>query len=124
MPENSARSLDPEVLGESVGDDERPAEGYPADEPMGVEDDTIVAGGLIARDDVEGRDERLEPEVGEAGEAGGDVVVDERESIGLADTDPDAAGLDDEERLLADEVDPDSSPEAGALHVESAPDEA
>ena len=120
MPENSAESLDPEVLGGEVGDDERPAEGYPADEPMGVEDDTIVAGGVIARDDVEGRDERLQPEAGE----GADAAVDERAPLGLADPDPDAAGLDDEERLIADEVDPDASPEAGALHVESAPDDA
>jgi hypothetical protein len=34
----------------------------PPDEPLGVEDPSIVEGGIIARDDVETRDERREPE--------------------------------------------------------------
>lgn len=34
----------------------------PPDEPLGVEDPSIVAGGVIARDDVETRDDRHEPE--------------------------------------------------------------
>jgi hypothetical protein len=35
----------------------------PPEEPLGVEDPSIVAGGVIARDDVASRDERHEPEV-------------------------------------------------------------
>jgi hypothetical protein len=37
----------------------------PPDHPLGVEDPSIVAGGVIARDDVETRDDRHEPEVHE-----------------------------------------------------------
>jgi hypothetical protein len=34
----------------------------PPDEPLGVEDPSIVEGGVVARDDVQSRDERHEPE--------------------------------------------------------------
>ena len=34
----------------------------PPDEPLGVEDPSIVAEGVIARDDIESRDDRHEPE--------------------------------------------------------------
>ncbi|WP_420452472.1 hypothetical protein [Ilumatobacter sp.] len=120
MPENNAESLTPEVLGEEVGDDERPAAGYPPEEPLGVEDDSIVRGGVIARDDVESREDRLQPEAAE----GGDRAVQQRTDIGLTDTDRASDGRDDEERMLADEVDAESSPEGDAMHVESAPDDA
>ncbi|MGA9279130.1 hypothetical protein [Ilumatobacter sp.] len=63
MTDSHAESLDPSVLGEQVGDDRRPADDYPADEPLGVEDPSIIGDGRIARDDVASRDEREQPEV-------------------------------------------------------------
>lgn len=120
MPESSAESLTPEKFGEKVGDDKLAAAGYPADEPMGVEDDSIVKGGVIARDDAESRDERLNPEVGEESRR----VETERGDVGLIDPNVSPDGLDHEERLLADSGEGDTGPEADAMHVESAPDDA
>ncbi len=66
MSESHAEQLDPTVLGEEIDDDVRPGDDYPPTEPIAVEDPAIVAEGVIARDDVEQRTERMEPEAGEA----------------------------------------------------------
>jgi len=115
MTDSHAESLDPAVLGEEVGDDDRPAAGYPADEPLGVEDPSIIDDGIIARDDVASRDAREQPEV--------DPSVTRRAAparvdTGLIDTNVSPDGNDHEERLIADSGDDDTGPEAAALHVE------
>jgi hypothetical protein len=46
------------VLGEEVGEDGRPGDDFPPDEPLGVDDPSIVDQGMIARDDVEAREAR------------------------------------------------------------------
>ena len=114
MSDSHAEALDPTVLGEEVGDDERPAAGYPADVPFAVEDPSIVEDGVIARDDVESREDRLEPEIDES------VTRPDAERVadGLIDTNVSPDGNDHEERLIADGGDPDTGPEAGALHIE------
>jgi hypothetical protein len=114
MTDSHAESLDPSVLGEEVGDDDRPAADYPPDEALAVEDPSIVDEGLIARDDVATRDRRQRPEVD------GSVTepVRERFTDGLIDTNVSPDGNDHEERLIADRGDADTGPEADALHVQ------
>jgi hypothetical protein len=114
MTDSHAESLDPSVLGEEVGDDDRPADDYPPEEAVAVEDPSIVEAGVIARDDVETREQRRNPDVD------GSVTdpVRDRVADGLIDTNVSPDGNDHEERLIADRGDHDSSPEAGALHIE------
>ena len=116
--ENAARSTDPTVIGESVGDDGIPAldQDFPPDQPLGVEDPSITGDGSIGRDDAAARDERLEPEMGEPADA------PERSDIGgLVEADR-VAGRDVEAALVASES-PTAEPgaESAALHVEQAP---
>jgi hypothetical protein len=57
-----AEATDPSKLGETVGQEDRPGDDYPPDEPLGVEDPSILGDGRIAPDDVETRSQREQPE--------------------------------------------------------------
>lgn len=114
MSESHAESLDPAVLGEQVGDDRLPGADHPVEEPLGVEDPSILEGGDIARDDVESREDREQPEVDESSTR----EPLERVTEGLIDTNVSPDGNDHEERLIADSGDRDTGPEADALHIE------
>jgi hypothetical protein len=127
MSDSHAEHLDPTVLGEEVGDTGRPGDDFPRDEPLAVEDPSIVAHGVIARDDVASRDERLVPEA--------EAEAEERNAVtgapamqgrpaGLVDPAMSTAMApsidDDEQQLIATEsVEQEQSPEARALHEES-----
>lgn len=103
---NAAEQLDPSVLGEHVGDEERPGDDFPPDEPLGVDDPAIVDQGMIARDDVASREERrVGPGNGEDGDTAPGLV------------DPGDGGVDAEPQLLADRSEtPEQAPEARAVN--------
>lgn len=110
MSDSHAEQLDPAKLGEEVGDDQRAAADFPPDEPMGVDDPSILSDGSIAEDDYETRDERhLRDDETDATVAEPPALIDP----GL---DPDV--IDDEQQLIADTGDRDTSPEAAAVHVD------
>ena len=113
MTDSHAEQLDPTVLGEQVGDDRRPAADYPPEEPLGVEDPSILDDGRIARDDLGARQDRTRHEV----DASVTQPVVDRVQEGLIDTNAAPDRSDHEERLLADTGDADAGPEAAALHV-------
>jgi hypothetical protein len=73
--QSSAEQTDPTILGETVGQQDRPGDSYPPDEPLGVEDPSILHDGSIAPDDVETRAQREQPEQrqGDAGAEGDDA---------------------------------------------------
>lgn len=116
MPENNAEQLDPSVLGERVGDDERAAADYPPEEPYAVDDPSITADGSIGEDDVATREERHVPDDEEARDdepARGDGLID---PTGAPDE------LDDEERLLAQEsTDDERGAESAAVNPTDQP---
>ena len=112
MTDSHAEQLDPSVLGEQVGDDHRPAAGYPPEEPLGVEDPAILDDGRIARDDIETRDDRTQQEP----DASITAPSSERLEPGLLEPDRAPDGTDRESGLIADTGD--VGPEAGALHIE------
>lgn len=113
MSDSHAEQLDPSVLGEEVGDDGRPGDAFPPDEPLAVDDPNITADGSIAPDDVETREDRLVDDAARATPADGDDTT--------TLVDPEAAdvpSLDDTERqLVADEATDGDGPEAAAVHV-------
>lgn len=111
MSDSHAEQLDPSTLGEEVGDDERAVADYPPDEPMAVDDPSILADGSIAEDDDETRDDRHV--------RSDEVRPDAAEPPALIDPglDPDVVG--DEQQLIADTGDRDTSPEAAAVHVDT-----
>ncbi|WP_395154887.1 hypothetical protein [Ilumatobacter sp.] len=122
MSYSHAEQLDPTVLGEEVGDTGRPGDDFPRDEPLAVEDPSIIAHGVIARDDVASRDERLVPEAEERDAANGASTMQGRPA-GLVDPAMSTATApsidDDEQQLIATEsVEQEQSPEARALHEE------
>lgn len=110
---SSAEATDPSVLGERIGDEGRPGDEFPPDEPMGVEDPAIVAQGVIARDDVAQREARLVSEHTEEAAAGA------RPGPGLIDPVQDEVpGLDDpEQQLVADVGTAEDGPEARAVRT-------
>jgi hypothetical protein len=106
MSDSHSEQLDASKLGEGVGDDELATDGSPTETPMAVDDDTIVAGGVIARDDVATR---------EARRAGGDR--NEPDPPGLIETPANPDIVDDEPELLAESGDTEQAPEADAIRV-------
>lgn len=112
--QSSAEETDPTKLGETVGQHDRPGDVYPPDEPLGVEDPSILGDGWITTDDVETRSQREQPERSE--QAGG---ASETEDLGhdLLDPSDDPDRLDDEEQLVATQGDDaDSAAEVAAVH--------
>lgn len=116
MSDSQAEQLDPTVLGEEVGDERRPAADFPPDEPLAVDDPNIVAGGVIARDDVASREERR---ADRSDTTDSSDASDESPALIEPGDDPDVR--DDEQQLIADEGDSDRSPEAAAVHVTDTP---
>lgn len=110
MTDSHAEQLDPSVLGEQVGDDERAAADYPPDEPLGVDDPSLLADGEVAPDDVATRETRL-ADPGHAGDA--------TPTIGLVDpASTDTPSLtDDERQMVGDIAHADTGAEAAAIHV-------
>lgn len=105
-----AEATDPTKLGETVGQHDRPGDIYPPDEPLGVEDPSILDDGRIASDDVESRSEREVPE--QPATPPGDALGHD-----LLDPSADPDRLDDEEQLVAVEGDDaDSAAEVTAVH--------
>jgi hypothetical protein len=112
--QSSAERTDPTKLGETVGQHDRPGDVYPPDEPLGVEDPSILGDGTVATDDVESRSVREEPELSEQSvpDADGDELGHD-----LLDPSDDADRLDDEEQLVAARGDDaDSTAEVAAVH--------
>ncbi len=117
--QSTAEETDPTKLGETVGQHDRPGDVYPPDQPLGVEDPSILNDGWIATDDVETRSEREQPEQFERPRGSSDEA-----ELGHDLLDPSANPdrLDDEEQLVASEGDDaDSAAEVTAVH--EVPDE-
>lgn len=114
QPQSHSEQTDPTKLGETVGQHDRSGDVYPPDQPLGVEDPSILDDGRIAADDVETRSDREQPEQGEATEpAAGDVDL----GHDLIDPSDDPDRLDDEEQLVAAEGDDaDGAAEVAAVH--------
>ena len=110
MSDSHAEQLDPSKLGEEVGDDRRAADDFPPDQPMVVDDPSILSDGSIAEDDYETRDDRHVPDEALQSEAVEPPAL----------VDPGAAPdvIDDEQQLIADTGDRDTSPEAAAVRVD------
>jgi len=112
QPQSHAEQTDPTKLGETVGQTDRPGDVYPPDEPLAVDDPSILDDGRIATDDVETRSEREQPEVGERSGQDGDELGHD-----LLDPSADPDRLDDEEQMVATEGDDaDSAAEVAAVH--------
>ena len=112
--QSSAEETDPTKLGETVGQHDRPGDVYPPDEPLGVEDPSILDDGWITTDDVETRSQREQPERSEQAEG-----ASGEEDLGhdLLDPSDDPDRLDDEEQLVATQGDDaDSAAEVAAVH--------
>lgn len=112
--QSSAEQTDPTKLGETVGQHDRPGDVYPPDEPLGVEDPSILEDGWVASDDVETRSGREEPQWSEQPAPGA-----EKDELGhdLLDPSDDPDRLDDEEQLVAARGDDaDSAAEVAAVH--------
>ena len=99
QPQSHAEQTDPSTLGETIGQHDRPGDSYPPERPLAVDDPSILDDGRIARDDVEARSEREQPEEVEAGRAAGGVGHD------LLDPSADPDRLDDEPQMVATEGD-------------------
>lgn len=111
-PQSHSEQTDSTKLGETVGEADGPDDTYPPDQPLGVEDPSILGDGWITTDDVETRSAREEPEVGDAA-----PMVDEL-GHDLLDPSDDPDRLDDEEQLVATQGDDaDSAAEVAAVHV-------
>jgi hypothetical protein len=112
--QSNAEATDPSKLGETVGQQERPGDAYPPDEPLGVEDPSILGDGRIAPDSVETRSEREQPEAFDEPDGGFHETVLGHDLLDPSD-DPDR--LDDEEQLVASlGEDSDSAAEVAAVH--------
>ncbi|MEZ5295028.1 MAG: hypothetical protein R2697_01755 [Ilumatobacteraceae bacterium] len=110
MSDSHAEQLDPSKLGEEVGDDQRAAADFPPDEPMAVDDPSILADGSIAEDDYRTRDGRHVTH--------DEAADDQAEPPALIEPGLDPDVVDDEQQLIADTGDRDPSPEAAAVHLE------
>ena len=111
-PQSAAEATDPSKLGETVGQHDRPGDVYPPDEPLGVEDPSILDDGRITRDDVATRAERERPEV-----SAESAPVDSALGRDLLDPSSDPDRLDDEEQAVATRGDDaDSAAEVTAVH--------
>jgi hypothetical protein len=100
-------------LGEDDADDigaDTASTEFPPDDPLGIDDPSILADGSIADDDYATREARHRHDDGPD-----DRRDDEAPALIEPSADPDV--LDDEQQLLADEGDRDTSPEAAAVHV-------
>ncbi len=110
-PQSHSEQTDSTKLGETVGQVDNPGDIYPPDQPLGVEDPSILGDGSIATDDVETRSEREQPEVGDAPPKTDELGHD------LLDPSDDPDRLDDEEQLVARHGDDaDSAAEVAAVH--------
>lgn len=110
-PQSHSEQTDPTKLGETVGEADRPGDIYPPDQPLGVDDPSILGDGWITTDDVETRSEREQPEVADAPPKVDEVGHD------LLDPSDDPDRLDDEEQLVATQGnDADSAAEVAAVH--------
>jgi hypothetical protein len=127
MSESHAEQLDGSVPGEDdtdvieTGDlDDRidghigraPAD-YPPEEPMGVDDLGILSDGSIADDDYATRDSRHRHD----DETPTDEDDEDDLAPGLIESGADPDLVDDEQQLIADDGDEDTSPEAAAVHL-------
>jgi hypothetical protein len=111
--QSGAEATDPSKLGETVGQDDRPGDAYPPEEPLGVEDPSILDDGRIAPDDVETRSEREEPESYVEQRKSGEAEL----AHDLLDPSDDPDRLDDEEQLVATHGDDvDIAAEVAAVH--------
>jgi hypothetical protein len=87
---------------------------YPPDEPLGVEDPSILDDGRIAPDDVETRSQREQPERFDEPQG---KSAEEELGHDLLDPSDDPDLLDDEEQLVATQGDDaDSAAEVAAVH--------
>jgi hypothetical protein len=112
--QSTAEATDPSKLGETVGQEDRPGDAYPPDEPLGVEDPSILDDGRIAPDDVETRSQREQPERFDDLQG---KSADEELGHDLLDPSDDPDLLDDEEQLVATHGDDaDSAAEVAAVH--------
>jgi hypothetical protein len=110
-PQSSAEQTDPAKLGETVGQRDRPGDHFPPDEPLGVEDPSILGDGRITTDDLETRSWREQPEQAQGAPDEADLGRD------LLDPSDDPDRLDDEEQLVAMQGhDADSAAEVAAVH--------
>ena len=120
MSESHAEQLDASVLGEDdtddIGDDTAPAADFPPEEPLGVDDPSILADGSIADDDYATREARHRHDADRQHRADAGT-----EAPALIDPSADPDVLDDEQQMLADEGDLDTSPEAAAVRVTEEP---
>lgn len=113
LPESHAEQTDSTKLGETVGQADRSGDIYPPDEPLGVDDPSILADGSIGRDDYESRSKRERPEVSKSSESTAD-----QQGHDLLDPSADPDRLDDTAQMVASEGDEgDSAPEVTAIHV-------
>ena len=119
MSESHAEQLDASVLGQDdtddtddIGADTAPAADFPPQDPLGVEDPSILSDGSIADDDYATREARHRRD---------DDTGDDDEGPALIDTSADPDVLDDEQQMVADQGDHDTSPEAAAVHVTDEP---
>jgi hypothetical protein len=120
MSESHAEQLDASVLGEDdtddIGDDTAPAADFPPDDPLGVDDPSILSDGSIADDDYATREARHRHD------RDADRATDrDTDAPALIEPSADPDVLDDEQQMLADEGDRDTSPEAAAVHVTDEP---
>ena len=112
QPQSHAEQTDPTKLGETVGQADRSGDVYPPDEPLAVDDPSILQDGRIARDDVDTRSEREQPE-----RAAGDRSSDTALGHDLIDPSADPDRFDDEEQMIATVGDDtDSAAEVAAVH--------
>jgi hypothetical protein len=103
-----SQQLDPDVLGDVTGDEDREHTiDYPPDEPLGVDDPT-----LTGSDDVAARQDRTDPD--EQADEEVPVLVDP-DPPGADDHDPEAWAED--ENASADDL----SAEEAAMHIEEPP---
>jgi hypothetical protein len=112
--QSTAEETDPAKLGETIGQHDRPGDVYPPDQPLGVEDPSILDDGWVTTDDVATRSQREQPERFEQAEG-----VSDEEELGhdLLDPSDDPDRLDDEEQLVATQGDDaDSAAEVAAVH--------
>jgi hypothetical protein len=115
MSDSHAEQLDESVLGhddiDEIGADVAPSADFPPDDPLGADDPSLLADGSVADDDYATREARHRH----------DDTDDASDSPALVDPSIDPDVLDDEQQLVADEGDRDTSPEAAAVHVTDEP---
>ena len=117
QPQSHAEQTDPTTLGETIGQHDRPGDVFPPDEPLAVEDPSILDDGRIAPDDVATRAERERPESGADSAGTSETGLETGNGHDLLDPSDDPERLDDEEQLVARHGDDaDSAAEVAAIH--------